>query len=260
MHSATLLVTVGFTMGVITSAAPLTDPTPTMHPLFQVVSRIPVSTATGVANATTGKPSNHKHTPDCEHKSNANHTATTDDAHKSSTEVTGHDGERQSHEATSTENLSPYPGVNASAYAHPHAVQAHNHTGYNCNHTSQRKPTTASDGAYAQISTPGMLNTSADSSDTHPGHRCAHPSQLSRTTAGRSYDKKSVVPEVEVEERVCLAGDCKDSTVVTANLDGAGELTGIEAKNSKRIASRDTDFTYEDIARQMSGARVAGGM
>ncbi len=61
--------------------------------------------------------------------------------------------------------------------------------------------------------------------------------------------------------KVCLGGDCKDSTEVTANLDGAGQLTGIEAKNSKGIVGRqDTELTYEDIARQMSGARVAGGM
>ena len=64
-----------------------------------------------------------------------------------------------------------------------------------------------------------------------------------------------------VDVTVCLAADCQDSKVVTANVNSAGELTGVDAKDSKRVVKRQvSEMSYEDVAREMSGARIAGGM
>ena len=104
------------------------------------------------------------------------------------------------------------------------------------------------------------MNGNSNSSHTHTGYRCAHASHRDGTsTAGRGHDKKSVMPEVDVT--VCLGADCKESELVRATLDGAGRLLGIEAKNSTgKIRRRDQGFSYEDVARQMSGAQMAGGV
>lgn len=51
---------------------------------------------------------------------------------------------------------------------------------------------------------------------------------------------------------------------MTAEVDSAGELTGVVAKKGERgvvvLERRDGEMSYEDVARQMSGAGIAGGM
>lgn len=216
MHSTSPFLALGFALAVTTGAAPLTKLAPPMRPIVTVVSVVPASTATGVANVNAGEVPNHKHTPNCEHDYSAGHKKTIRNAHNSTTENKDHATERKDDAAKATGNPSLYPSSNANSYTHPHA---HSHTGYHC---------------------------------THPSHR-------NGTTAGHSYDKKSKIPRVDVT--VCLGADCKDSKVVTANMNSAGELTGVDAKNSKRMVKRqDTEISYEDVARQMSGARIAGGM
>ena len=66
------------------------------------------------------------------------------------------------------------------------------------------------------------------------------------------------MPRVDVT--VCMGPDCKESKVVTANVNSAGEVTGVEARNSRRIVKRrDTEIAYKDVVRQMSGGGIAGG-
>lgn len=248
-------------MAATTNATPLLDPTATMHPLFTVVSRTPASTATGEANATTSKSPDHKHTPDCEHDYNVNHhNYTIHQAHNATTESEGHATEEANHEGKSKGHLSPYPGFNASAYAHPHAVQERNHTGRYCNNHPSHHNTTATDATDAKMLHSKMLNTSKDSFHNHTEFDCTHPSHHNGTTttiAEHGHEKKSVVPEIEVT--VCLGTDCKDSELMTANMDG--KVTGVEVKNSKRkVRRQDTEISYEEVAREMAGARVAGGM
>ena len=230
-----------------------------MHPLFTVVSRVHASTATGVANLTAGESPSHKHTPDCERKYNADHNVTSH-LHNLTTQSKGHAMEEGQEAAKAMGNPSPYPRFNASAYNHPHADQAHNHTGDYCNHPSHHNET-ATDATYDKMIHPRMLQANAKSSHNHTGDYCTHPSHHSSTTSttANSYDKKSVSPGVDVT--VCLGADCSDSKVVTANLNSAGELTGVDAQNGRRVVRRqDTEVWYEDVARQMSGAEIAGGI
>lgn len=258
MRSTTFLA-LGFTLAATTSAAPMSQLTPTMGPLFTVVSRVPASTATEVANVTAGGLPKHKHTPDCEPDYSEKHNLTTHDVHSSTTEAKGDASEAKYLAAKAMGNTSSYLGFNASAYAYPHSVQSHNHTGEYCNHHSQHN-NTATGATYDKIIHPRMLNASAPSSPNHTGYRSAHPSHHNgTTTAGQSYEKKSLISRVDVT--VCLGADCTDSKVVTANMNSAGELTDVDTKESKRVVKRqDTEITYEDVAKQMSGARIAGGM
>ena len=259
MHSTNVLLAFGFTMAATTSAAPLSNPTPTIHPLFTVVSRIPASTPSGVANATAAKLPNHEHSPDCEHSYNANHNSTNERAHASTAEDKDDATEGQGHDDESKGYPSPYPGFNASSYAHPHAVKAHNHTGCYRNASSHHN-TKATDAVYDKTAQADMADAGAESLRAHPGNGCAHPSHRNgNSTVGHSYDKKSVGPEVNVT--VCMGRDCKDSELVSAKVNEAGKLVGMEAKSSKGMVRReDTGFSYEDFARQMSGARIAGGV
>ena len=106
-----------------------------------------------------------------------------------------------------------------------------------------------------------MLNASAESTHQHTGYRCAHPTHHNGTIpTGHSYAKKSLSPRVDVT--VCLGADCQESEVVTANINSAGDLTGMNVKDSKGTVMKrqDREFSYEDIARQMSGSLVAGGV
>ena len=64
---------------------------------------------------------------------------------------------------------------------------------------------------------------------------------------------------------VCLDADCKAMELVTAKVDDSGRLTGISPKNSNNggirlIRRQDTGLSYEDLASQMSGTRIAGGV
>ncbi|KAL9137074.1 MAG: hypothetical protein Q9175_001722 [Cornicularia normoerica] len=258
-----------------------------MRPLFTVVSSAPASTATGVTNVTADELPNQKHTTDCEHNHNAKHNITSHHAHNSTTESKDHVTKGKDHAAKLLGNPSPYPGFNASAYAPPHAVQAHNHTGDYCNHPSQHNTTTT--GATSdKIIHLRKFNANVDSLHNNTRGHCAHLphyngtkthyelkhdgacnhtgyscTRLSHhngaTTAGHGRDKKSVIPRFDV--KVCLGADCKNSKVVTANVNSAGELTGVDTKNSKRMVKRqDTEISYEDVARQMSGGEIAGGV
>ena len=69
-----------------------------------------------------------------------------------------------------------------------------------------------------------------------------------------------MVPEVDVT--VCLGAGCKATELVRAKVNDSGRLSGVGAKNSKDgvIRRQDTGLSYEEFARQMSGARIAGGM
>ena len=258
MHSTNLVLALALTMTTITTAAPLTNSTQTMHPLFTAVSPIPASRVTGVANATAGR---FPHlAPDYEHTYNSNHSRKPDHADNSTTEIKEHIPEGKGSDGLSMSDSSPYPGINASSSQHPHADQAHNHTGYHCNHTSHHN-FTATDGAYDEISKSKMLNTSADSSHYETGNRCAHPSHRNRTTSRQGKDKRSVV--AELDETDCLGADRKDGKDVRAKMDKAGPGTGLGAEKSKRDArDQDMKIAYEDIAREMeiSDARIAGGM
>lgn len=297
MHSTTLFLSLGFNLALTTSAAPLSQLTPTMGPLFTVVSSVPASTATGVANASPGELPKHRHTPVCEHDHSRKYNLTTNNAHNSTAGTKGLASEAEERAAKAMGDSSSYPGSNASAYAYPHSAQSHNHTGDYCNHSSHGN-TTATGATYDNIIHPRILTASGPSSPNHTGCRCAHPSHHNGTSAngehkcgdknptvsspdethnhtdfhcthrshdngttgaGRSYDKKSVIPRVDVT--VCLGADCKDSKVVTANVDSAGEVSSVDAKNGKRVVKRqDAEMSYEDVAKQMSGARIAGGV
>ena len=259
MHSSKSLLALSIILAATTNAVPVLSPTATLHPLFTVVSRIPESTASGVANATAGKFPTHQHTPDCEHNLNGNRSNRTKDAHNSNTEDKGHVTEGEGHDAESIGNPSPYPDFVASSYAPPHSAQAHNQTGYHCDHPSHHNMT-ATDATYDQPTYPEKVNASTDSSRTHTGDRCAHPSHRNGTSrASHHYDKRSTVPEVDVT--VCLGTDCKAKKLVTAKVDDSGRLTGITAKNNNNgvVRRQDTGLSYEDLVRQTSGARIAGG-
>ena len=252
MHSTNFLVALVFTLIATTTAAPLTNSIPSKQPLFTAVSPIPVSRATGVANATAGRFP--RLAPDCEDNYNSNHSRKTDHADNSTAEIKGHAAEHQGSDVPSMSDSSPSPGFNASSSQHPHADQAHNQTGYHCNHTSHHN-STATDGAYDQISKSKMLNTSADSSHYDTGNRCAHPSHRNRTSSKQSNDKRSVA--AELDEMVCLGADCKDGKTK------AGRWTGSGAEKSKGVTrGQDMKIAYEDMAREMemSDARIAGGM
>lgn len=67
------------------------------------------------------------------------------------------------------------------------------------------------------------------------------------------------MPRVDVT--VCIGADCKESKIVTANVNSAGEVTGVDARHSRRMVKRrDTEISYKDVARQMSGGEIAGGV
>ena len=286
MHSSTIFLALGFTLAATTSAAPLSQLTPTMGPLFTVVSRVPASTATEVADVTASGLPKHKHTPKCEPNSSAKHNPTTQDAHNSTTEAESDASGAKDHAVKAMGNTSSCLVFNASAYAYPHSVPSHNHTGEYCDHPSHHN-TTATSATYDKIIHPRILNASALSShnqtgyrSTHAsydkdtsanyGHKCADKKPMvasldethnhnGTTRAGQSDGKKLVIPRVDVT--VCLGADCTDSKVVTADINSAGELTGVDTKDGKRAVKRqDTETTYEDIVRQMSGARIAGSM
>ena len=247
MRSTTLFLWLGFIMAANVSAAPLSALAPSTRPLFTPVCcsvhASNASNATRVANIISGESANHTHTPDCEHKSDAK----------------GHATEGKDHTAEVMSNPSPYPAFNATDYPHPHTVQAHNHTSEYCNHPSHH--TTTSTGAtHDKIIHPKIPNASAESTHNHTGYHCTHPIHYNGTIpTGHSYNKKSVSPRVDVT--VCLGAHCQESEVVTANVNSAGDLTGINVKNSKRmVKGQGREISYEDIARQMSGAPIAGGM
>ena len=260
MHSSKLLLALGITLAATTKAVPVLSPTPTLHPLFTVVSRIPEGTASGVANATAGTFLTHQHTPDCEHNLNGNHDSTTNPAHNSITKDKGHVTEGEGHDAESIGNPSPYPDFDASSYVPLGSAQAHNHPGSHCDDPSHHNMT-ATDATYDEPTHPDKGNASTASSHTHTGDRCAHPSHRNGTiTASHNHDKRSMVPEVDVT--VCLGADCKAREFIRAKVDDSGRLTGIKVKNSNNgvVRRQDTGLSYEDFARQMSGARIAGGM
>ena len=263
MHASKLLLALGITLAAPTKAVPVLSPTPTLAPLFTVVSRIPEGTASGVANATAGKFPTHQHTPDCEHNLSGNRSSTSPikvDTHNSTTEDKGHVREGEGNDAESTGHPSPYPDIGSSSCAPPNSAQAHNHTGYHCAYPSHHNRT-ATDATYDQATYPEKVNASRNSSHTHTGNRCAHPSHHNGTrTARHDYDERSMVPEVNVT--VCLGAECKATELVTAKVDDSGRLTGIRAQNGNNgvVRRQDTDLSYEDIARQMSGARIAGGV
>ncbi|CAF9937464.1 MAG: hypothetical protein ALECFALPRED_007257 [Alectoria fallacina] len=298
MRSTTLFLAFGFALAATTSAAPLSQLTPSMRPSFTVVSRVDASTATGVANVTAGESPKHEHTPECEHNYNGKHNVTSHYTHNLDSEGKGNATEAEDHATKAMGNPLPYPGINASAYAHPHTVQAHKHTGDYCNQPFHNSTTTTG-ASYDKIIHPRMPNAEMPRAHNHTGYYCTHPSHHNGTSAphgykyhdkklmgpnsdethnhtgyscthplhhngttttiGHSYEKKSAIPSVDVT--VCLGADCKESKVVTANVDSAGELTGIDAKDSKRQVKRQvSEMSYEDVARQMSGARIAGGI
>lgn len=257
MHPTILLLALGFTLAT-TNAAPLSNATPILHPLFTVVSGIPARTASGEANATAGKFPHHKHNPECEHNYNVTHNSMTDPAHNSTTEGNSHATEGKDHSAQPMDHISPHPSFNASSYARPHAVQAHNHPGCYRSHPPSSN-TTATDAACDKTASSEKVNASADSLHAHSGYRCAHPSHRNGTTTrDHGYDKRSVG---EIDVTVCLGADCKRPELATAKVSDVGKLTEIEAKNSKGIVRReDTASSYKDVAEQMSGARIAGGV
>lgn len=247
MRSTTLFLGLGFTMAASVNAAPLPELVPSTRPLFTpVCCDIHASNATGVANGTSGESANHTHTPDCEHDYGGKHKITK--AHNVTTEAKGHATEGKEHTAQVMGNPSPYPAFNASGYLHPHTGQVHNHTGDYCKHPSHHN-TTSTGATYDKIIHPKMLNASAESSHNHTGDHCTHP----------AHHKKSVFPRIDVT--VCLGAECQESKVVTADVDSAGTLMGMNIQNSKRIVEgQDREISYEDVARQMSGALIAGGI
>lgn len=247
MYPTTFVIAIGFTLAVLSSAAPVSERAPARRSLFTpVCCQENASNNTGVANVTVGGFPDHKHNPDCEHEYNT---------------TKGHATEGNDHATKTMGNSSPYQRFNASAYVHPHAIQAHNHTGDHCSHPSHHN-TTTTDATYDNQIHSKLLNASADSSHTHTGSHCPYPSHHNgSTTTGHSYDKKSVIPRVDIT--VCMGADCKDSTSVTANVNEAGEVTGVDARKSKskRMGEgQDREISYEDVARQMSRGGIAGGV
>ena len=92
---------------------------------------------------------------------------------------------------------------------------------------------------------------------THPAHHHnATPTVPQRT---HKRDTLPLLPRVDVT--VCLGADCKDTEIVTAELGSIGELEGIHTKDGTRMAKRqDTEISYRDVARQLDGAMIAGGI
>lgn len=227
------------------SAAPLSELAPSTRPLFTPVCCSVPSNATRVANVTSGESSNHTHTPDCGHKQDI-------------TKAKGQATEGNDHTAEVMGNPSPYPAFNSTDYPHPHTVEAHNHTSEYCNHPSHHNSTSIG-ATHGKTTHPKMLNASAESTHNHTGYHCNHPIHYNGTNpTGHNYEKKSVSPRVDVT--VCLGADCQESEVVTASVNSAGDLTGINVKNGKRmVKDHKREFAYKDIARQMSGAQIAGG-
>ena len=220
MHLGTATIALGLTLAATTGAVPLSKPAPTVHPLFAVVSQGHASAATGVANVPGREVPEHEHTPNCEHAYNAKSNSTTHQANRTSTEAKGHATEGMNHTAKVVGNPSAYPGFKASPYGEPHAVQVHNHTGYACAHRSHHNGT---------------------------------------SPAGHGYDKKAMMPK-PADSTACSGAGCEDSTVVTAKVDSADVWRRTTAKDSKRtVQGQDSEFSYEDVALEMSGARIAGG-
>ena len=284
MHHNTLIIALGLTLAARTSAAPLSELAPDMRPIFTSVGSAPASTATGMANVTAGKVPDHKHTPNCEHSHNATHTTTSRDA-QTMTSGTRGTAKGYGHAAKASGNPSPYPDFNASAYSHPHAVSPHNHTGDYCNHPSHHN-TTTTNATHDKMIHPRMLNASAGSLHNLTACHCVHPSHLNNGSHTHhahephnttdhpcthhngtavpehehSYQKRTLTPSVDVT--VCLAPDCSDTTVVSADLSSAGRLQGTHAKIGRQAAAKrlDMDVEYVDVARQMDGATIAGGI
>ena len=262
MHSSKLPLALGISLAAITVAVPVLSPAPTLQPLFTVVSRVPEGTASGVANPTAGKFPAHGHTPDCEHNLHGDRNSTADLAHHSTAEDKGQVTEGEGHDAESIRSPSPNPDSVARCYAPPHSAQAHNHTGYYCDDPSHHHNLTAT---YDQPTQPEKVNASTDSSHTHHGDRCAHLSHRNgSSTASHNYNydkKRSMVPDADATVHLGVDGKATE-LVTTAKVDDSGRLTGIQAKgNSNGVVRRqDTGLSYVDLARQMSGARIAGGV
>ena len=182
----------------------------------------------------------------------------TDPAYNSTTEGNSHATEGKDRSAQPMDHASPHPGFNASSYARPHAVQAQNHPGCYRSHPLSSN-TTGTNANCDKTAYSEKINASEDSLHTHSGYRCAHPSHRNGTTTqDHGYDKRSVG---EIDVTACLGADCKRPELVTAKVNDVGKLAEIEAKNSKSIFRReDTAFSYEEVAEQMSGARIAGGV
>lgn len=252
MRSTTLFLGLGLTMAAKVSAAPLSELSPSTRPLFTpICCDVDTGNATGVANVTSGESTNHTHTPDCVHEFNGKHNTT---------KVKGHATEGKNDTAEATGNPSPYPAFSATDYPHSHSVQAHNHTSEDCNHPSHHNTSTTS-ATHDKINHPKMLNASAEAAaHNHTGYHCTHPTHRNGTIpTGHSYKKKSVDPRVDVT--VCLGADCQKSEVVTASVDSAGDLTGINMEDSKRMMRRqEREISYEDVATQMSGSLIVGGV
>lgn len=181
----------------------------------------------------------------------------TDPTHNSTTEGKSHATEGKDDSAQPMDHASRHPGFNASSYASSHAAQAHNDPGrYRSHSPSSNTTATDAETAYSE-----RVNASADSLHTHSGYRCAHPSHRNGTNTTRrddGYDKRS---GGEIDVTVCLGTDCKRPELVTATINDVGKLTKIAAKNSQGTVKReDTAYSYEGLARQMSGARIAGGV
>ena len=265
MHSSKLPLALGISLAAITVAVPVLSPAPTLQPLFTVVSRVPEGTASGVANPTAGKFPAHRHTPDCEHNLHGDRNSTADLAHHSTAEDKGQVTEGEGHDAESIRSPSPNPDSVATSYAPPHSAQAHNHTGYYCDDPSHHHNLTATDATYDQPTRPEKVNASTDSSHTHHGDRCAplsHRNGSSTASHNYNYDKKrSMVPDADATVHLGVDGKATE-LVTTAKVDDSGRLTGIQAKgNSNGVVRRqDTGLSYVDLARQMSGARIAGGV
>ena len=279
MHCNTLIITFGLTLAAHSSAAPLSELVADMRPLSTVVSSAPASTATGIANITAGKVPDRKHTPTCEHSHNASHTTTTSHGAQNMTSGTRGPTKGYGRAAKALGNPpSPYPGFNASAYSPPHAVLAHNHTGDYCDHPSHYN-STITDATDGKMIDPRMFDARASSLHNHTKCHCAHPSHLYNGTHTRhacefngthnnsdydcthtSHHNGTGVPEYSykrdttlvprVDVTVCLGADCKSTKIVTADLSSAGQVEGVHAKDTKRMAKRrDTEISYEDVVR-----------
>ncbi|KAM0804875.1 hypothetical protein BDR22DRAFT_885545 [Usnea florida] len=291
MHHNTLIIALGLTFAARTSAAPLSELAPDVRPLFTSVSSAPASTATGMA---TGKVPDHKHPPNCDHSHNAPHTTTSRDAQNTTSGTRATTTMGYGHAAKTSGYPSPCPDANASADSHPHAVKPLNRTGhYYCNHPSHLNTTTTTDATHDKMIHPRMLNESAESLHNnhtdchclhHPSHLldngthshhpheyngthhnitdypCTHASHHNGTAvAEHSHEKPSLIPRVDVT--VCLTADCKTTEVVTADVSTAGQVQGVYAKNGRRAAKRrDMEREYRDVARQMDGVMIAGGI
>ncbi len=105
MYPTTFVIAIGFTLAVLSSAAPVSERAPARRSLFTpVCCQENASNNTGVANVTVGGFPDHKHNPDCEHEYNT---------------TKGHATEGNDHATKTMGNSSPYQRFNASAYVHP---------------------------------------------------------------------------------------------------------------------------------------------